>query len=414
MNGTNERERVSPASGAGHGAPASEAVGWPGGKAPRLGRVLAASTAVLLVVGLGTTAMHAQDAAGRAKQAYDRGVELESQGNHAAALSLLWEAAGLAPRDADIQNRLGEALDRIGALDGAVEAYRRAIAERPDFRKASNNLIIALGKVGKSAEAVERAKTLAAESPADPDRLFTLGLALSEHDVEQSIATFTRVLDLAPRHTLARYNLALVLRRVDRLADALRELDRALAIERRPQALYTQGVIYWHQGDLMRAADSLRAAIAISPDYADAHHALGGVLKAERDWRSAAVALRKAIALQPDLFSARYALAQVLTSAGDERGARATIEEAERLRERANREREAITWTSVGIQKIEAGDLTGALDALTQATTAFEPYAPAHYQMGLVLGRLGRAEAARVAFARAQRLNPSLVPPVNR
>jgi len=376
-------------------------------------RGLAAST-VLALVALGTTAARPQEASGRAKQAYDRGVELESQGNHAAALSLLWEAAGLAPRDPDIQNRLGEALDRIGALDGAIDAYRRAMAERPGFRKASNNLILALSKVGKSAEAVERAQALVAESPKDPDRLFTLGLALSEHDVEQSIAAFTHALELAPRHTLARYNLALVLRRVDRLGDALRELDTALAIERRPQPFYTQGVIYWHQGELTRAADSLRAAIALSPDYAEAHHALGGVLKAERDWSGAAASLRKAIVLQPDLFSARYALAQVLTSAGDERGARATIEEAERLRERANRERQAITWTSVGIQKVEGGDLRGALDALTHATAAFEAYAPAHYQMGLVLGRLGRADAARAAFARAQQLNPSLVPPTNR
>ena len=377
-------------------------------------RRLAASTIVVFVAALGAATAQAQDASGRAKEAYERGVELESQGNHAAALSLLWEAAGLAPRDADIQNRLGEALERIGALDGAVDAYRRAIVERPGFRKASSNLILALAKVGKSAEAVERAQALVTESPQDADRVFTLGLALSEHDVDRSIAAFTRALELAPRHTLARYNLALVLRRGARLTDALRELEKALAIERRPQALYTQGVIYWHQGDLTRAADSLRAAIAISPNYADAHHALGGVLKSEGDWSGAATSLRNAIALQPDLFSARYALAQVLGSAGDPQGARATIDEAERLRERSNREREAITWTSVGIQKVEGGDMEGALDALSRATTAFEPYAPAHYQMGLVLRRLGRSDAARNAFARAQQLNPSLVPPPNR
>ena len=369
--------------------------------------------AIVLGVGAHTPAA-GQGATGRAKEAYARGIELESQGNHTAALSLLWEAAGLAPRDPDVQNRLGEALERIGALDGAVDAYRRAVAERPGFRKASNNLILALSKVGKGAEAVERARALVAEAPADPDRLFTLGLALSEQDVDQSIAAFTRALELAPRHTLARYNLALVLRRVDRPADALRELDRALAIERRPEALYTQGVIYWHQGDLTRAAESLRGAVAVSPDYADAHYALGGVLKTERDWGGAADALRKAIALQPDLFSARYALAQVLRAAGDERGARTVTEEADGLRERSVREREALTWTAVGIQKVEGGDLTGALESFTRATTAYEAYAPAHYQMGLVLRRLGRDAAAGAAFARAQRLNPKLIPPDHR
>jgi tetratricopeptide (TPR) repeat protein len=48
--------------------------------------------------------------------------------------------------------------------------------------------------------------------------------------------TFRRVLDRAPRHTLARYNLALALQRADRLPEAIAELDRAIGIEPRPEA----------------------------------------------------------------------------------------------------------------------------------------------------------------------------------
>ncbi len=372
-----------------------------------------ALTGLVVICTVHLSGVSSQDATA-AKQVYARAIDLESKNNHPAALALLWEAAGLAPRDPDIQNRLGEALERIGVLEAAVDAYQRALAERPTFRKASNNLILALGKVGRGEEAVERARALAAATPTDPDRHFTLGLALSEQDVEQSIAAFTRALELDPRHVLARYNLALVLRRIDRPAEALRELERARAIDARPEALYTQGVIHWHQGELGRAVDALRAAIAAAPQYADAHYALGSVLKTQRDWRGAAASLRQAISLQPDLFSARYALAQVLTAAGDDRGARSAMDEADRLRERSAREREAITWTSVGIQKGASGDLQGAVAAFGRATTAFEGYAPAHYQLGLVFQRLGRREEARAAFERAQRLNPSLAPPANR
>ena len=312
-----------------------------------------------------------------------------------------------------MQNRLGEALERIGALDAAVDAYRGALAARPAFRKASNNLILALVRTGKGPEAVERARALVAQAPGDPDRYFTLGLAQSEQDVEGAIQTFRRLLDLDPRHALARYNLALVLRRADRLPEALAELERTLAIEPRAEAHYTMGVIYWHQGELDRATTALRAAVAAEPRYADAHYALGSVLKAKRDLGGAAAALRRAIELRPDLPSRHYTLGLVLQAEGNEAGARSQFDEAERLRRKAELEHEARVWTSVGIQKIGAGDLTGALQQFKRATAVFERYAPAHYQMGLVLERLGQADAARSAFERARQLNPSLVSPRN-
>jgi protein O-GlcNAc transferase len=363
------------------------------------------------VLSLHGTVAFAQEEALRAKQAFARAVELEAQGNQAAALSLFWEAAGLAPRDAEVQNRLGEALERIGALDAAVDAFRRAATERPDFRKAVNNLILALVKSGNGPEAVERARAWVAAAPGDADRHFTLGLAQAEQDVDAAIASFRRALELSPQHALARYNLALVLRRADRLPEALNELDRALAIAPRAEVHYTLGIIYWHQGDPKRAERSLRAAVALEPRYADGYSTLGAVLKSQRDWKGAAEALGRAVALRPDLPAAHYTLAQVLQLAGDTAGARLHFADADRLRLRATLEHEALIATSVGIQKAEAGDLAGALDQFRRATTVFEPYAPAHYQMGLVFRRLGQPDAAKAAFERARQLNPSLVSP---
>jgi len=125
----------------------------------------------------------AQDSAGLAKSAYARAVDLEAEGNDPAALSLLWQAAGLAPRDADVQNRLGEALQRLGALDAAVDAFQRALAARPDSQKAANNLILTLVQAGRGPEALKQARAFIAASPGDPDRYFTLGLAQSEQDL---------------------------------------------------------------------------------------------------------------------------------------------------------------------------------------------------------------------------------------
>ncbi len=346
-----------------------------------------------------------------AKDAYARALELESRGNPSAALALFWYAAGVTPRDADVQNHLGEALGRIGALDAAIDAFKRALRERPAFRTAANNLILTLVKAGKGPEALDRAHALVAAAPGDPDRLFTLGLAESEQDVAAAITTFRRVLQLDPKHTLARYNLALVLKRADRLPEAVEALQRALEVEPRPEAFYTLGVIYWQQGDTEAAARALRDAVATDPRYADAQYTLGAVLAARSDWRGAAEALRRAIALRPDLPGAHYSLARVLQQSGEATAGSAEFEEAERLRQRAQAEQEAGVWTAVGSRTLERGDLAGALNQFRRATAVFEGYAPAHFQMGLVLQRLGQSDAAAAAFHRAAQLNPGLVPP---
>lgn len=353
----------------------------------------------------------AQEATGRAKAIYARAVELESQGNHPAALSLFWEAAGLVPRDADVQNHLGEALERIGALDAAIDAYRAAIDARPSFRKASNNLILALVKAGRGPEAVERAKAIVTAAPADADAFFTLGLAQSEQDFTASIDSFRRALELAPRHALARYNLALVLNRADRQDEAAAELEKTIAIEPRPEAHYQLGVIAWHRGDLDRAARELRAAIELKPNDADTYATLGALLKARRDWAGAEKALRRAIDLQPEASAARFTLAQVFELSGNATAAREQRDEAERLRRRAADTQEAGVWTVVGTQKLDRGDAAGAVDCFRRATSLVDSYAPAHYQLGRALQRLGRSTEARQAFDRARQLNPSLVPP---
>jgi tetratricopeptide (TPR) repeat protein len=360
-----------------------------------------------------TTGVAQVEQRARAAELYERAIQLEGKGEPGTALALLWEAAGLDPANSDIQNRLGEGLERVGAIDAAIEAYRAAVKARPAFRKAVNNLILALVSAGLGQEAIALARAQVDAAPADPDRHFTLGLAQSEPDIQGAIASFRRVLALAPRHTLARYNLALALKRADRLQEAIDELTQVLAVEPRPEAHYQLGVVHLHRGDLDRAASSLRAAIAARPDYADAHHTLGAVLQARRDWTGAAIALRRAIALRPDLAGAHDTLARVLRSSGDEPGARTHAVEAERLRERARREQEARSWTAVGTSRLAAGDAVGAVDAFRRATATLDSYAPAHYQLGLAFHRLGERDAARSAFDRARALNPHLVPPAS-
>ena len=73
----------------------------------------------------------------------------------------------------------------------------------------------------------------------------------------------------------------------------------------------------------------------------DAWVLLGAVRKARGDLPRAAEALRRAIAIRPESWTAHAALATVLTLAGDDEGSRRASAEAERRRTDDQRERTA-------------------------------------------------------------------------
>ena len=81
------------------------------------------------------------------------------------------------------------------------------------------------------------------------------------------------------------------------------------------------------------------------------------------------------------------------------------------MRRRGELEQEAGVGTTVGTQKLDAGDATAAVDCFRCAIALVDAYAPAHYQLGRALQRLGQLHAARAAFARAHELNPALIAP---
>ena len=346
-----------------------------------------------------------------ARRIFERAVELDRRGDAAAALSLLWEAAGLAPHDGEILQALGGALERIGALDGAIDAYAAAVRSPHPPRGASNSLVLALVKAGRSGDAIAHARSLTSASPADADPWFSLGLAQAEVDVDGATDSFRRALARDERHALARYNLGLLYFRTDRFEMAIEELQRALAIQPRPEVHYALANIYRHLGDLDRAVRALTDAVAANREYAEAHLALGALYKTKRDWKRAEASLMHAARLRPDLAAPQILLAQTLSLAGDEAGARRAATEADRLRTLFQQSQEAATLTAAGAQAYDAGDAAGAAELFRRATRAFDAFAPAHYQLGRALPRLGQLDAAKAAFDRAQQLNPALVPP---
>lgn len=59
------------------------------------------------------------------------------------------------------------------------------------------------------------------------------------------------------------------------------------------------GVIYWEMKNNAQAIAQLKVAIAVKPDYADAHYLLGLIYEAEKNNKSAKEHLQRYLNLEP-------------------------------------------------------------------------------------------------------------------
>jgi Flp pilus assembly protein TadD len=125
----------------------------------------------------------------------------------------------------------------------------------------------------------------------------------------------------------------------------------------------------------------------------------------------AAQALREALRLQPDFVGAHTTLAAVLRQQGDSAGANAESRAAETISKQKTSLQAATFATNSGKRLLNAGDLQGALTQFRSALKMVPDYAPAHYQLAIALARTGERQAADAEFRKAAELDPRLKPP---
>jgi len=160
----------------------------------------------------------------RAQAYLEQGQALIARGEMAAAATALREALRREPDLIEARASLGLALYGTGDLDAAVEELRAALSREPDAVAARLTLATVLvAKQDWGAARVELEQILSAH----PDLLqahYSLGVVrYARGDLDGAIEEFRRVLAGDPHHQDARYNLALMLRLVQRDAEATPE-----------------------------------------------------------------------------------------------------------------------------------------------------------------------------------------------
>ncbi len=191
-------------------------------------------------------------------------------------------------------NVRGNALMWKQRFDEALEAYGKAIAMAPDDPRPYNNRAIVRRRIG---------------------------------DLQGALADYDKVVALQPDVIYAYNNRALLRRIMGDHAGALADLDRVVADGSfGVTALRNRSLVKRHMGDFEGAHADLQAALALAPDDARTHAAIGSTWVWTGDWSQALTALDQAVALNAAYSFAILQRAKVRILVGRRDEARADID----------------------------------------------------------------------------------------
>ncbi len=137
------------------------------------------------------------------------GVLMHQRGRNDEALTLIRRATELLPGHAVIQNNLGNVLQDLGDIPGAIAAYRAAIAVDSDNAMAHYNLGIALERNLQLDAAIDAYRSAVALSPREVNAQKNLAQALQRAGRQAEASVALRAwLDLEPGNPVVAHLLA--------------------------------------------------------------------------------------------------------------------------------------------------------------------------------------------------------------
>jgi len=290
------------------------------------------------------------------------GFVLREQGRISEAREVLERAVRIAAEDADSHYLLSSILETTGPRDTEISHLQKAIDLRPDFELARRQLITALLKSSRFAEATklcedgvailpdsaelhfyrsslylhsdEKALAIASCKRAlalNPEMLAAQQslsrLLLDTEQFEQAEASYRREIELTPEHFGPHHQLGVVLNRMTRYAGAIEQFKRAISLNPRSgETYFSLGETYTESDSesgetLALAQANYEKAVEVEPKVSGYHCSLGFSY-----WRGARLdramtSFDRAIELDPGNAKARWARVMLWAPAFSSNGA---------------------------------------------------------------------------------------------
>lgn len=244
-----------------------------------------------------------------------------ARGRYADAESEFRLAITLDEEDLVARFKLGVALRRNGKFDEALRAFEAVKAidrEYPGLALEHGLLYEASGRTDEALKAYEGAL---AKAPEDPDLMLRVGCGYATAERTKEAQELLRKV-LALRPTSAETNHCLgraLLSEGSRLADALRQFDRAVELD--PHRAEYHLYVGWaanEAGNVPKAERALDTAIKLDQGLADAYWQRGVLRSRQGAVRDAISDLARALQLRPSRHEAHAALADAYYDFGKE------------------------------------------------------------------------------------------------
>lgn len=197
-----------------------------------------------------------------------------------------------------------------GNVDKAIEYYRKALEENPNYVDAHNNLSIILAEQGRFDEAIVHSRKAIEERPNHIHAHHNLGRMLAEQGrFDEALVHFRKTVKLDPNFFDGYLNLGFILHFQGEYDEAIETLRRALSIQTGIVGIHLRlGDCYEQKGMLDKAIAHYEEELKLDSDNALAHFGLGRALLAGGKLERAIQNFKQTLAIDPSHDAARQAL----------------------------------------------------------------------------------------------------------
>ena len=210
------------------------------------------------------------------------------------AVNLAKQATATAPEESLNWSNLGNVYQSLlGLVDGvdklAEDSYIQAAKLRPGDASFYNS-------IGNTYSAkADLYRQLAANNQAQAAVLNQTAAAA----LVTAEANYKKAIDMSPNYGLAIYNLGNVYARQNKLAEAIRQLEKIAPFNSdQPNLLFQLGLLYYQNNQKDKALTTMQQVLVLSPDFANAHWYLSLIYEERKDTANAIAQLERILAVE--------------------------------------------------------------------------------------------------------------------